>query len=143
MKSLLQETILAATALLNNGESYSMISQRLGISKKAISTIKNKHLPDLSPNKAGRRRVLTDHDDRYLSRKIASGVADTAVAVAKIAKNDLQKVVSAETVRRSLRRVGLKSAIKVKKPLLAPRHIRQRYQWALKYKEWTVEDRKR
>jgi len=86
---------------------------------------------------------LVIQDERYISHKVTSGVVDTAMAAAKMVKNDIQKVVSADTVRCSLKRSGMRAGVKVKKPLLGPRYIRQRYQWALKYKEWTVEDWKR
>ncbi|RUS16565.1 hypothetical protein BC937DRAFT_91069, partial [Endogone sp. FLAS-F59071] len=121
MKPLSQETVSTAVALLNNGESYAAIARMLGISKKAVNTIKNKHLPGHIPNKGGRPQALVIQDERCISRKIASGVVDTAVAAAKMVKNDIQKVVSADTVRRSLKRSGMRAGVKVKKPLLGPR----------------------
>ena len=48
--------------------------------------------------------------------------------------------VSAQTVRNSLKKVGLKGSVKVKKPLLAKRHIQQRLAFCKNYKNWTVED---
>ena len=47
---------------------------------------------------------------------------------------------SAKTVRNSLKKVGLKGSVKVKKPLLAKRVIQQRLAFCKKYKNWTVED---
>lgn len=140
MKALPQETVLAAIALLKSGNSYTTVTQRLGISKKAVHIIKKKYVADHIPNQGGRPKSLTIQDERYISRKIAAGVVDTAADAVKIVQNDLKKDVSADTVRRGLKRVGMVSRTKVKKPLLQPRHVKQRYQWALKYKEWTVED---
>jgi transposase len=34
----------------------------------------------------------------------------------------------------------LKAAVKVKKPLLQPRHVRQRHEFAIKYQHWTEHD---
>ena len=50
---------------------------------------------------------------------------------------------SAETVRRTLKEAGLNAVPKKKKPQLLPRHIHQRYHFALQYQHWTVEDWKR
>jgi transposase len=46
-------------------------------------------------------------------------------------------------VRRALKEAGLTAVVKQKKPRLLPRHIRQRLDFALRYKHWTVEDWKR
>jgi len=51
-----------------------------------------------------------------------------------------QMQLSADTVRRALKRSGLRSAAKVKKPLLKARHIRDRLDFARKYQHWTVAD---
>lgn len=50
---------------------------------------------------------------------------------------------SAETVRRALKEVGMEAVAKQKKPRLLPRHIRQRLDFALQHQHWTVEDWKR
>jgi hypothetical protein len=50
---------------------------------------------------------------------------------------------STETVRRTLREAGMKAALKKKKPRLLARHKRQRVDFALRYKDWTVADWKR
>ena len=47
---------------------------------------------------------------------------------------------SAETVRRVLKQSGFKAVTKKKKPQLKARHKKARYEFAMKYKEWTVQD---
>jgi hypothetical protein len=51
--------------------------------------------------------------------------------------------VSSETVRRVLRKNSFKAVVKKKKPLLSARHRQRRLAFALKYRNWTVEDWKR
>ncbi|KAG0755859.1 hypothetical protein G6F22_020473 [Rhizopus arrhizus] len=58
-------------------------------------------------------------------------------------ENDLQKIISAETVRKSLRRSGLTSFLKPQKPLLSEVNRRKRLDWALDHVDWTIEDWKR
>ena len=50
---------------------------------------------------------------------------------------------SLETVRRVLRKHSFKAVVKKKKPFLSVRHRQQRLAFALKHREWTVEDWKR
>ena len=47
---------------------------------------------------------------------------------------------SPKTVRRTLKRAGLKALVKQKKPKLINRHVKARYEFAVKYKNWTFDD---
>ena len=51
--------------------------------------------------------------------------------------------ISARTVHRALKKVGMKAVVKRKRPLLTKRHRRERLDFAIAHKDWTVEDWKR
>ena len=63
--------------------------------------------------------------------------------VANILQNTLSTSISTETVRRSLKKSGMKSIVKVKKPFLSAKHKKARLDFAFAHKDWTVEDWKR
>jgi DNA invertase Pin-like site-specific DNA recombinase len=120
MKSLAPEVVSRIVAMLKNGQPYSEIQRKAGTSKGAIAKIKKEHLSEYEGNAVGRPRILSKRDGRDIVRKITTGAADTAVDVAKMVSRDLGKSVSTNTVRRALKNSGLKSSVKVKKPLLRP-----------------------
>jgi transposase len=129
-----------AVSLLLQGHSYSKVAARLSISKATVHRIKKLHLPGGGRAQAGRPRLLGAQQVRHIVRKATSGQLDTAVEVKKSMLEQQQIQLSADTVRRALKRSGLRSAAKVKKPLLKARHIRDRLAFAGKYKHWTVAD---
>jgi hypothetical protein len=51
--------------------------------------------------------------------------------------------ISVRTVHRALKKAGMKAVVKKKRPKLTKRHRRERMDFALAHKEWTVEDWKR
>src|SRR5262245_53403159 len=143
MKSLAPQVVSRVVAMLKDGQPYSEIQRKAGTSKGAIAEIKKEHLSEHEGNAVGRPRVLSKRGERDIVRKIATGAADTAVDVAKMVSRDLGKSVSTNTVRRALKNSGLKSSVKVKKPLLRPKHTKDCLEFAKKYREWTAEDWKR
>jgi hypothetical protein len=91
----------------------------------------------------GRPKKLTATDIRHGIRIISSGKADTAVQVHKILQDRTNQDLSVQTVRRSLKRAGMKSAVKTKRPFLSKRHRRERMDFAIAHQYWTVEDWKK
>jgi len=55
----------------------------------------------------------------------------------------MQLQVSAQTVRNWLKKQGVKSSYKVKKPRLLAKHKRERLNFARRYQHWTTEDWRR
>ena len=53
------------------------------------------------------------------------------------------KILNPQTVRRGLKQVGMKSVVKTNKPFLSKRHRKERMDFAIAHKDWTVEDWKR
>jgi hypothetical protein len=67
---------------------------------------------------------------------VTSGGHDNAAAVARDFRKESGVNVSDSTVRRT----GLSSKVKQKKPKLTPKHIRDRLDFAKRHQNWTVSD---
>jgi transposase len=93
--------------------------------------------------KSGRPRVLSVHTERQILRLVASNQCSTAIDIQKQLQNFEKIKVSADTIRRTLRRNGLVSRIKKKKPYLRKMHRIRRLAFARKYQNWTLDDWKR
>ncbi|CAG8564014.1 12531_t:CDS:2 [Cetraspora pellucida] len=73
----------------------------------------------------GRLRLLTGHYERKVLRYIANGECTNAVSVQKKLKTDEGIIVSKNTIKRTLRRNGLRAQVKCKKPYLSKSHKHQ------------------
>ena len=91
----------------------------------------------------GRPSILTKRNERTIIRRIMSNDCTTAVDVKRSLKVNEKIEVSANTIRRVLKRNGLRSRVKQKKPLLSKKHRKSRLTFAKKYQHWTVEDWKK
>ena len=140
MKKISSQRVIDAVSLLQKGFSYNFVASRLSLSKTTIHRIKKKHLPDVKNVLPGRPPLLSVQQTRSIVRKITSGQLDTAVDAQKSLREQDFVQVSAQTVRRVLKKSGMKSAVKRKKPLLSRKHKKARFEFATKYQNWTVED---
>jgi hypothetical protein len=91
----------------------------------------------------GHPRLLSKRHERRIVCYISSGECSTAVDIQKKLKIDDQIDISAETIRRILKKNGLKSKIKCKKPYLSKKHKKKRLMFAKVHKDWTVNDWKK
>ena len=73
-------------------------------------------------------------------RDITSGNYDTAVEVTAGLSHNAGIIVSSNTVQRVLKENGLHSAQKIKKPMLSLRHCIARMEFAIRHKDWTIQD---
>ncbi|KAG1490974.1 hypothetical protein G6F53_013169 [Rhizopus delemar] len=128
---------------LKNGYSISKTVKTTGASRGTVQNVRKTIKNEVNSIKAGRPKLLSNRDDQYLVRLVTVKGQENAVEARNTLENDLQKVVSAQTVRRSLRRSGLTSFVKPQKPLLSEVNRRKRLDWALNHVDWTIEDWKR
>lgn len=84
--------------------------------------------------------MLLDRQERNLVRLVSSGKISNASEAQQHLKSEYNITLSSNSVRRALRRNGLQSRVKQKKPLLKKKHRQQRLLFAKKYKNWTVDD---
>jgi transposase len=130
-------------SLLRQGHSIRDIAERCQVSKSAVQRIRSSHLSTLGQARRGRTSKLSAQDKRFCVRAITSGRLETAVAVQKRLKDDLNMDVSERTVRRTLQEAGMEAAEKECKPLLSSKNIKARLDFARRHKDWTVADWKR
>ena len=87
--------------------------------------------------------MLSTCSQQSIITQIATGKASNAVQATKHINTIISSSVSSETVRRVLRKDLFKAVVKNKKPFLSATHRKKWFNFALKDKEWTVEDWKR
>lgn len=127
--------------MLIDGSSHREIARKLGISVGTVSNCRSKlEVETIPKNRSGPKPLLSSYLRRKIVRDIATGVEENAVSVQRTLLRENNISVSAETVRRALRNVGMKGRAKLKKPLLTDRHKKLRLDFAKKYKNYTVED---
>lgn len=143
MRKTSQKTINDAILLLQKGYSCGQVAKKLPIGLTTVSKIRNMYCSDLEKHKGGRPRLFTERAERRIVRQITSGEHDTAAAVHRELVKEKGMQLNVKTVKRALRRAGLKAIVKVKKPTLSRKHRRDRLEFAHKYKSWTVKDWKR
>ena len=122
--------------LLHNGKSIQQVADQLHVSFSMVQRLYKTISPSLPRNIGGCPARLTAHDQRLLTRKVTSAAADTAPQLKKLLDLD----VSTQTIRRALRKAGLKAAVKQKMPFLSKAHRRRRLEFALEHQHWTLDD---
>jgi transposase len=131
-------------SLLKNEHSIREISKRTGVSNATVCRIRKKCTKELvhklSP---GRPRVLSLHQERNLVRMVSSGKWSNAEKANYFLKVDYGVDLTTKCIRNSLKRNGLHSYVKQKKPFLSKIHRMKRLKFARRYKTWTAEDWKK
>ena len=130
-------------SLASNGFSARYIASKLGIGRATVGRILENLLPNHYTPLTGRPPKLSTTDQHAILAQITSGKSANAVQATNHINSIISTPVCSETVRRVLRKHSLKAVVKKKKPLLSARHRKKRLDFALKHKEWTVEDWKR
>jgi len=143
MKSLTSDISHYILSLLDSGHSTCQISALTKVSIGSISALHSEHCPALPKSLGGHPAKLSSSDIRYAQHLISSGKTENAVQVTKILCDTTNKSISAYTTHRGLKSAGMMAVTKKKMPFLSARHRRERMDWALKYKDYTVEDWKK
>ena len=127
-------------SLVSHGHSTCTIASRFGLNQSTVSrTLRTLH-PNQPCSSGGHPPKLSSRDQYAILSQIATGRAANATQVTKHINTIIPHPVSSETVRRVLRKHSYKAVVKKKKPFLSARHRQQRLAFALKHREWTVED---
>ena len=88
-------------------------------------------LPEKEHVKLGYPSKFSSLDKRRIISSITIGKTDNAVQATSI---------FAQTACNVLKATSLKAMVKKKNPLLSVKHRKRRLDFALKYKDWTMED---
>lgn len=123
---------------MQGGNSQTKTALEFGVSRRSVQEVMRKYreghgIENLK--KCGRRRKLTERQERKLARESRKNPKMTANEL-RFAL-DLSSSVSTNTVKRSLRRANLFGRVAVKKPFLSSKQIDKRLEWCLKRKDWS------
>src|SRR5260370_36500632 len=143
MKSLSQQTQNDILSLLEQGKSCRQIAEKIGVHHSTVSKFHSKLNFTLPKGKGGHPSKLTPTAICHAICIISTGKADTAVDVTKSLQETFPGTISASTVRRGLKKSGLKAVVKTKDPVLSQHHRRERLDYAKAHEHWTVDDWKR
>src|SRR3979490_2601590 len=143
MRSLSVDKLNIVISRLNSGQTTRQISSSTGVSIGTIPKICSKHCPDLPKSSGGHPVKHFPANICHTVKLITSGKAETTVQVSKALQTITNKPVTAHTVCRHLRSTGMKAVVQEKKPHLSQKHRRERMDFAIRHKDWTLDDWKR
>jgi transposase len=116
------------------------IHRLTGISVGTISNLCKKHFPNLSKSQGGRPSKLSPANVYYSICQITTSKVDNASQLTNTLSNIINQPLSHKTVRRALKAAGMKAVVKKKRPKLTARHRRERMDFAIAHRDWTIED---
>ncbi len=135
VKKISQQVQNDISSLLLQGKSTAEVARRFGVGKSTVHRIGQSKKIDLKA-KSGRKKILTERQEKFCAKKIISGEAKSVVQITKILETDHQTKVSRKTVARALNKAGEKK----KKPGLSQKNIVARLEFAKKSQDWTEND---
>ena len=146
MKLISQEKKRKILEGIDKGKTAQKIAREVRVGVMTVTRIRNQERPDISKSIGGCPAKLSSTTKQYIRRMIQSGEISSASQAAKKLNSEEvneKKKVCSETVRRALKSSGMKAVKKKKKTLLAARNHKKRLDFAMRHKDWTVEDWKR
>ena len=143
MRSLTSAQHTHILSLLDKGQSVYKIFSITGIHTSTISRLHSKHCSILSKSMGGCPSKLSSSNIHYAIRLITTWKAENAVQITKTLGDIANQPLSSKTVRRCLKKEGMKVVVKKKRPLLSKRHRRNCLDFSLAHKYWTLDDWKR
>jgi transposase len=91
---------------------------------------------------SGKAKIMNIRDRRSLKRLVKSNRRKSVQQLTSMF-NEGPKKISARTMRRELKEMGLRSCAATRKPLVSKANLKKRLQFAKDHKDWTVEQWKR
>lgn len=140
MRRISDDTRSNIVTLLQQGLSTRQVAERCGVSKSTVQNIRKRHLPTITQLRGGRVSKLSSQNKRFCIRTITSEKLETATAVVKKLRNDLNVEASERAVRRCLQEAGLAAMEKENRSKLSTKNIKARLEFAKRHKDWTVAD---
>ena len=140
MRPLSADTRRTIIFMLEAGNTCCKIATKLDVGRSTVSELRSQitTLPEKSVG--GRPPKLTATDRRHMTRLITTGKVDTAPQLKRQLTNITNTTICTQSIQNGLKKESMVARVKAKKPLLRPRHIKQRLEFAQKYEHWTEED---
>src|SRR5438876_5456792 len=130
-------------SLLDSGKSVYQIQSSTHFGLGTISRLHSKHCSSLQKSLGGCPPKLSPANTRHAIHLIRTGKAENAAQVTKPLQDIINQPLSTKTVHRHLKKAGLKTVVKCKRPLLTKCQKKERLDWAISHQDWTVEDWKK
>lgn len=138
-----QDTRNNILSLLQQGVSFSKIKAKYpGVGNSTLTRLRALRSGDSARHIGGRPKKLGDKTMSLVSRGLRSGTLDGPRAVQESLRSMGQDM-SVSSIRKSLRRNGLKSRRKAKTNFVSKKNKTLRLAWAKKHRHLTVEDWRR
>src|SRR5258708_14134013 len=143
MKSISQQTQNNILTLLDQGKSCRKIALEIGVYYSTVSRLRSQHHSTIPKALGGRPSEPNFTTICHAICIISTGRADTAAQVEKSLQETFPEPVSSQTIRRAIKKTGLKAVVKAKRPALSKHHHRERLDFAKSHQHGIVEDCKR
>jgi transposase len=134
---------LAAATLLSSGLSTRAVGSRLSLSQPTVSRIFQELELDKENRVGGCPAKVSPGDQHHVGDCILSGQLDNAVQGQEFINSTSPSPIGAQTVRNILKKDGCKAVAKQKKPFLSKVHRQKWLDFALRHKDWTIDDCRR
>jgi transposase len=142
MKPLTPKTRGAIVYGYNSGHSSRTIAKQLGCGKTTVNDIL-KHLHEthsLTPKKQTGRPPLLNSPARQKLKEFVKENGETrrlcTKKIATVWTTRIRRPISAVTIRRNLKKVGLTACMPRKKPAMSEAHCQARFEWARAHENW-------
>jgi transposase len=142
-KAISQSKLNSVLSGLDAGHSITQIVANTHLARSSISRIRTEHRPDLEKSAGGRPPKLSPANVRYAVRIVTHNNSVSTSQATQQLQNLTGQSIHPKTVRRALRKAGLKAVKKPKKPQMTYAQRQVRKDFALAHRDWTVEDWKR
>ncbi len=130
-------------SMLDAGHSAHSIGSITGVHTFTISRLHSKKCSELYKSSGGHPTKLSSANICHAVHLIITKKAENAVQVTKTLKNITNQSLSPTTVRRHLKKAGIKAVVKTKCPLLSIKHRKAHLDYVYAHKDWTVKDQER
>lgn len=128
------------------GDSYKAISKIVKCGKTTVhDTLKRfRKTGSITPKKRYGRKSSFNHEKvTTLKDLVTQDAASRRLKILEIQTrwNTANKeMISISTIRRMLRKIGLRSCIARRKPFISEKNKKKRLEWALEHQDWTIQD---
>jgi transposase len=140
MKPIKLSIVRNALHLLEQRKSIRQVAAEVSISKSSVQNISKTLASARVKSKGGRPRKFDYRNAFFIRLLIHRGVISTATQATRRYNDENEDPVSANTVRRALRSIGMCAKRVIKKPRLTKRQKEARLDFALQHENWTEAD---
>lgn len=136
-EDILPDTITKVLTLLEHS-SYKQyeIANLCGVSKQFVSNLSRKGHSGSKRKNCGRKKITSKRVDRLIIKTVLSNRSKTIDYIRRFLSAYYSLKISSTTIRRRLRKNGIKCCAKVKKFMLNEKMIKKRRKWAYKFRNW-------